>query len=227
MSRLIGQGTRSAALLCLLVLLDLRGGGQASKDREFRKLLQQGFALHQQANYAKAILLFERARQLDPNDYFANLLLGIDLLRTRRAVEAIGYLQTAARVNPKDDTAEEYLGEAEASLGHFSRSAAAYIEGLRRDERSEDSLLAWAGFALERFRQIGEQLRSSEAGIAALRRLQTEASKPVGSLRCSEPHSRPRGETCISSSTLDAGTRVSVISFVSATRSKRTAPRGI
>lgn len=172
-------------MVCLWVSPALAARGQDSGD--FRALLEQGFALHQQAKYVEAIPLLEKARRLEPNDYFANLLLGIDLLRTDRAAAAAGFLETAARVNPEEDTPEEYIGEAEASLKHFPRAAAAYMEGLRRGKNSEDSLLAWAGFALERFRQIGEELRSSDAGVAAVRRLQAEAAKPVASLKCSAP----------------------------------------
>jgi len=176
---------RLAVLVCLSVSLVLAAKGQ--DDGGFRALLEQGFALHQQARYVEAIPLLEKARRLEPNDYFANLLLGIDLLRTGRAAGATVFLQTAARVNPDEDTPEEYIGEAEASLGEFPRAAAAYMEALRRGKKSEDSLLAWAGFALERFRQIGEELRSSDAGVAAVRRLQAEAAKPVASLKCSGP----------------------------------------
>jgi Flp pilus assembly protein TadD len=47
---------------------------------EFRSLLKQGFDLHRQARFAEAIPVLERARRLEPNDYFVNLLLGIDLV---------------------------------------------------------------------------------------------------------------------------------------------------
>jgi predicted Zn-dependent protease len=153
----------------------------------FRELLQQGFALHQQARFVEAIPLLEKARRMEPGDYFANLLLGIDLLRTDKTTEAISFLQTAARVNLGEDTPEEYLGEAQARLGHFAQASAAYMEGVKRARSSEESVLAWAGFALERFRQIGEQLRSSEEGVVSVRMLQDEAKQPVVSLRCSGP----------------------------------------
>jgi len=173
------------AVPCIVLALNI--AGQAPPKDEFRQQLQQGFALHQQAKYADAIPLLERARRMDPGDYFANLLLGIDLLRTGKAAAAVDYLQIAARANPEEDTPEEYLGEAQARLGRFSQAALAFMEGVRRGKSSEESLLAWAGFALERFRQIGEELRSSEAGVAAMRKLQEEAKQPPASLKCSAP----------------------------------------
>jgi Flp pilus assembly protein TadD len=169
------------------MVLAFSAGAQAPRKDDFRLLLEQGFALHQQARFVEAIPLLEKAQHLVPDDYFANLLLGIDLLRTDKTAEAIKFLQTAARINPDEDTPEEYLGEAQARLGHFAQAAAAYMDGLKRGKSSEEPVLAWAGFALERFRQIGEQLRSSGAGISAVRMLQGEAKQPVASLRCSGP----------------------------------------
>ena len=184
---LLSGGLYELAFAANCVMLALMGAAQTPPNDEFRGLLQQGFALHQQARFVEAIPLLERARRMEPNDYFANLLLGIDLLRTDKTTKAIGFLQTAARVNPDEDTPEEYLGEAQARLGHFAEAATAYMESVKRARRSEESVLAWAGFALERFRQIGEQLRSSETGVAAMRTLQDEAKQPVASLRCSAP----------------------------------------
>ena len=172
------------ALAGFCIGLELFAAGQARKDDDFRTMLRRGFELHEQAKYADAIPLLERAWRLDRSDYFANLLLGIDFLRTQNAAKAIGYLETAARAKPEEDTPEEYLGEAQANLGRFDRAADAYMEGVKRSANSEDALLAWAGYCLERFRQIGEELRSSDAGTAMVRRLQSEAAKPVAELRC-------------------------------------------
>lgn len=178
---------RTTAIAGLWGLLALTGAGQAAKEDDFRSLLRHGFELHQQAKFVDAIPVLERAWRLDRSDYFANLLLGIDLLRTDRAAKAIGYLQAAARAKPNEDAPEEYLGEAQARLGHFDKAADAYMEGVKRGGSSEDALLAWAGFCLERFRQIGEELRSSDAGTAMVRRLQSEATKPVAELTCPKP----------------------------------------
>jgi tetratricopeptide (TPR) repeat protein len=130
--------------------VDVAAWAQPTGEDSFQALLQQGFQLHQQARFAEAIPLLERARRLEPEDYFANLLLGIDLLRTGKPAEAVPHLQLAARARPGEEFPEDYLGEAEAGLGHYE---------------------AWAGFALERFRALVEQLRASAAGTAAARRL--------------------------------------------------------
>ena len=131
--------------------------------------------MHQKAQFAEAIPVLEQARKLEPNDYFVNLLLGIDLLRAGKPAEAVPRLTLAAKVNPTEEFPEDYLGEAQASLGHAALAAAAYEQAVVRGHGSEQSLEAWAGFALERFRQINETLRASNAGVAVARRLQQAA----------------------------------------------------
>jgi len=144
----------------------------------FKSLLQQGFELHQQARFAEAIPILDQARKLQPEDYFVNLLLGIDLLRTGKAADAVPHLKLAARVKPGEEFPEDYLGEAEATLNQPASAAEAFEQALRRGHNSEQALEAWAGFALERFREIGERLRSSPQGVEVARRLQKAPAAP-------------------------------------------------
>jgi predicted Zn-dependent protease len=123
--------------------------------------------------------MLERARSLQPSDYFVNLLLGIDLLRTGKAAKAVPFLSLAAHVQPAEEVPEDYLGEAEAALGSYSRAAESYQRALENGHRSDDALEAWAGFALERFHDLGERLRASEAGTAVARRLAEAGGKPA------------------------------------------------
>jgi tetratricopeptide (TPR) repeat protein len=143
-------------------------------------LLQQGFQLHQQGRFAESIPVFEQVRRSNPRDYFANLLLGIDLLRSGKAIEAIPRLKLASLVRPSEEFPEDYLAEAEASLGNNALAAEAYRRALQRGHNSEQATEAWAGFALERFRQIGESLRASQQGVEAIRRIQAAAEKREG-----------------------------------------------
>lgn len=154
--------------------------------QDFDALLKQGFALHQQAHFAEAIPVLEKARRLDPNDYFANLLLGIDLLRTGKASEAVPRLTSAMRARPAEAIPSGYLGEAEASLGHYVSAVRAYKRAMDLDHRSADTVSAWAGFGLERFRQIGESLRATDAGVVTARRLAAAAAQPQA-LVCRQP----------------------------------------
>ncbi len=120
----------------------------------------------------------EQARRLSPSDYFVNLLLGIDLLRSGKPADAAIRLRLAARVKPAEEFPEDYLGEAEATLGDQALAAEAFEQAVARGHDSEQSLEAWAGFALERFREIGEQLRASNQGLAVARQLEKYAVSP-------------------------------------------------
>src|ERR1700716_2791994 len=59
-----------------------------SPTTDFQSLLHQGFELHEKSDYARAIPVLRRAYSMRPRDYFVNLLLGIDLLRTGQAADA-------------------------------------------------------------------------------------------------------------------------------------------
>jgi tetratricopeptide (TPR) repeat protein len=170
-----------------MVGMSLGAIAQDANEVQFKTLLTQGFELHQQARFAEAIPLLERARRLEPGDYFANLLLGIDLLRTGKTAEALPRLELAARTRPGEEIPEDYLGEANASLGRYAQAAEAYQQAVERGHGSEQSVEAWAGFALERFRQIGVSLRASGAGVATVRRLMTAAAQPASSMVCDGP----------------------------------------
>jgi tetratricopeptide (TPR) repeat protein len=171
------------ASICFSAVAQGTGDGAPNpNEAEFQTLLKQGFDLHQQARFTEAIPMLERARRLEPRDYFANLLLGIDLLRIGKATEAVGRLELAASARPQEETPEDYMGEAQASLGHYAQAAEAYHRAIQRGHDSEEALEAWAGFALERFRKIGEDLRASSTGISTVRRLEGAAAKPESAL---------------------------------------------
>ena len=189
-ARQIGSGPiRSGMLFTILLAVPVCVGARAqdSNEGEFQSLLKQGFALHQQARFAEAIPVLERARKLEPQDYFANLLLGIDTLRAGKAADAVPHLELAARVKADEETPEEYLGEAHATLGQYAQAAEAYQKAVERSHDSEEALEAWAGFALERFRQIGESLRASSAGVETVQRLQKAAAQSPSELSCAGP----------------------------------------
>lgn len=163
----------------MALLLTLLGGGafgQSSSSNNFEALLKQGFELHQQARFVEAIPILERADRLQPRDYFVNLLLGIDKLRTGDAEQALPHLKMAAHIRPGEAIPEEYLGEAHARLGQFASAGEAFQAAVERSHSSEDALLAWAGFALERVRDIGASLRSYDAGLAVARRIEKAAA---------------------------------------------------
>jgi tetratricopeptide (TPR) repeat protein len=160
--------------MTLALLISAGAQGPSSAD-DFHSLLQRGFVLHQQENYAGALPLLERAWKLEPHDYFANLLVGIDLLRTGRAEDSVPYLREAARQRPKEDFPYEYLGEAQAHLRRYPEASAAYERALEVAPASPQAIEGAVGFWLERFRELAAQLRATTKGLAAEHRLQARS----------------------------------------------------
>jgi tetratricopeptide (TPR) repeat protein len=142
---------------------------------DFEVLVKKGVTLSQQADYPGAIPVLEQARRLAPRHYLTNLFLGVDLLRSGRPAEAIDPLQVAARENPNDATAMGYLGEAQTALGDFASATESFQAAVSRAPHSEETLLEWADFGLERFRALGTWLRGTEKGSAVVRRVEAEA----------------------------------------------------
>ena len=177
-----GKGFRRTALLSAFMCFTAVAQGQSQDN--FESLFKHAFDLHQRAQFTEAIPLLEQARRLEPGDYFTNLLLGIDLLRTGKAREALPRLEIAAHAKPEEEIPEGYLGEANASLGHYAQAADDYRARSNAGMIPSRHLEAWAGFALERFREIGENLRATEAGVATVRRLVAAAAKSASSLVC-------------------------------------------
>jgi predicted Zn-dependent protease len=185
-----------------IAILGVTVAACADEASQADSLLKQGYELHQQARFAEAVPILEQAKRLAPEDYFVNLVLGIDLLRIGRVEAAVTALKTAARLRPNEEFPEDYLGEAEATLRHPAQAAAAYQKALVRGANSETALDAWAGFCLERFRQIAEQLRASQKGVAIAERLQAnqatatcKASIPALEEKLALQHSVDQGDT--------------------------------
>jgi tetratricopeptide (TPR) repeat protein len=55
---------------------------------------------------------------------------------------------------------------------------------VQRGHGSEQALVTWAEFSLERFRQISEGLRASSEGVVTVRRLQKAAAQSASTLVC-------------------------------------------
>ena len=160
---------------CLPMFLAQTGLSESAEANGFDSLLHQGFDLHQRNQYAQALPLLRRAWNIQPHDYFANLLIGIDLLRTGKRAEALSFLREAARVRPQEEFPCEYLGEAEAGLRHYAAAAESYACATRVAPQSAQAAIAFVDFSLARFGEMAGLLRSSRPGLAAEYRLQALA----------------------------------------------------
>ncbi len=167
------------AVLVLLALPFLPNHAQTVSESTFDSLLQKGFQLHQNASYPEAITELQRAYQLQPHNYFVNLLLGIDVLRSGKTTDAVPYLKEASRQRPKEEFPYEYLGEAQAVLGHPAEASVAYMQALHVSPDSEQAIESWVDFCLERYRLIDQQMHRTQPGLASEYRLRALAH-PLG-----------------------------------------------
>jgi predicted Zn-dependent protease len=160
--------------VCMVLLL-VSGSAVAqgpSASDNFADLLDRGFELHQREQYSESLPLLGKAWSLQPHNYFVNLLVGIDLLRTGKTADSVRYLKEAARVNPKEEFPYEYLGEAEARSGDFADADLAFATGVKVASTSPDAALALVDYSLERFATFSAHLRNSKNGLATAYRLQ-------------------------------------------------------
>jgi tetratricopeptide (TPR) repeat protein len=147
----------------------------AADDEQFKALMQKAFDLHQQGNFSAALPLLHRAYTMQPDDYFVNLLLGIDSLRTGQVTGAVSYLKRASRLKPTEEFPLSYLGEAYARQALYAEAAASYMRAVDVAPVSAESSIAFVDFALSRFADISTTLRSTSRGLAEEYRLRALA----------------------------------------------------
>lgn len=147
----------------------------AADDEQFRTLMQKAFAQHQEGNFSAALPLLRRASAMQPDDYFVNLLLGIDSLRSGQVPQAVPYLKKASRIKPREEYPLSYLGEAYARQALNAEAAASYMKAVDVAPLSAESSIAFVDFALSRFAEISAALRGTSRGLAEEYRLRAMA----------------------------------------------------
>jgi tetratricopeptide (TPR) repeat protein len=177
-------GPETRRWIGILAALMLLGSPYGSAGEAGAKtLLQQAFDFHQKGEFSEALPLLHRAYDLAPEDYFVNLLLGIDSLRTGQAKTAVPFLKRASRLRPKEEYPLAYLAEAYARQDLYGDAAEAYIQAAHIEPGSSESAVAFVDFALARFARMSEVLRSSKKGLAAEYRLRALAQPEADASR--------------------------------------------
>ncbi len=144
---------------------------------DLERLLKEGSVLNQQADYARSIPLLRQATKLAPQNAAANYLLGVALFQSGHPADAVAPLRMAARANPFNEQAEGYLGDAEMELKEFALAAEVFLAAVSRSPDSEQTLVWWTDFSLERFRVLEFSLRATTRGRAALLVLAADTDK--------------------------------------------------
>jgi tetratricopeptide (TPR) repeat protein len=162
-------------VVAFIAVLGSGCGSCTAVEEDFKSLFQRAFDLHQKGQFTEALPLWRRAYAVEPDNYFVNLLLGVDSLRTGQPKTAIPFLKKASRLRPKEEYPFEYLGEAYARQDLYGEAAEAYIKAVRVAPGSAESSVAFVDFALTRFASMSGLMRSSRKGLSAEYRLRALA----------------------------------------------------
>jgi tetratricopeptide (TPR) repeat protein len=164
-----------SALKAMALCLALLGAGivaDAVEPQDIAAQLRTATALHQRADYAHSIPLLKLIVQKSPRNYMANLLLGIDLMRSGSVQQALAPLKLAATVRPDDGAPQAYLAQAGTALGDFAMAAEALQSAVTASGGEEQYLMAWANYCVDRFRFLGMSLSQTKQGEAAELRME-------------------------------------------------------
>ena len=107
-----GFGTqvgRRLRIVAMIAFLGAVSSWDLAGEENRKPLVQQAFGLHQKGRFAEALPLLRRAYSVDPDDYFVNLLLGVDSLRTGEPKTAVPFLKKASRLRPQEEFPLDYL----------------------------------------------------------------------------------------------------------------------
>jgi tetratricopeptide (TPR) repeat protein len=157
----------------------------AAESTQFDKLVKEGLAFHERADYAHAIPVLQRAVHLEPRNYMANMLLGVDLLRSGQLDGAMVHLEIAVTANPRDSSAAEALAMAATEAGDFARAAEVLQASVERSGRRGKPVQKLAGYYVERFRILGNGLRSTKSGEGVELRVEAAVHTEGGKIRAS------------------------------------------
>src|ERR1700722_8177834 len=156
--------------LCMACIA-LSTAAQSASPTEIEELIKNSSSLLEKSDYAHAIPLLRRAAELAPHDAHANHLLGVALLQSGDPAAAVSPLRIAAAATPVDEAAEGYLGDAEMETSKFDDAAETFQGAVTRSPSSEQVLVWWTGFCLERYRRLSFSLREPSHGRAELLRI--------------------------------------------------------
>jgi len=154
-----------------LVLLSVATAASA-EPQDLASQLQAATALHQHADYAHAVPLLRLILEKSPRNYMANLMLGVDLMRSGSVQQALAPLKLAAKIRPDDGAPQAYLAQAATALGDFSIAAEALQSAVAASGGEEQYLMAWANFCVDRFRFLGMSLSQTKQGEGAELRME-------------------------------------------------------
>jgi tetratricopeptide (TPR) repeat protein len=104
-----------------------------------------GQAVYDQGRLNEALAHYQKTVQINPNQPFVHLLLGVIFLETGRVDDSLAHLKTALEINPNDGDAHYNLGNTFLQMGRAEQAIAEYSRALEIDTYDVEARnnLAW------------------------------------------------------------------------------------
>ena len=140
-------------------------GPMAARQDDAGRWYHKGQALCSAGNYDRAVVWYDRALEISPDDPVLLKRKGFALVKTGRYDEAVACFDQALALDPGDATVWQRKGYALACLGAYGDAVACCDRALRLDP---DHILAWQsrGWVLGVMRRYDEAADCYEAVLA-------------------------------------------------------------
>ena len=113
-------------------------GGEILTKKEIKQIERQGETYYESEEYEKALKYFLELYDIDPNDPYYNLVIGICYTHIPgEADRSIEYLDKAKKLNPDFDQVDLYLGRAYYKKNEFQKAIDALNELIGKDESDD------------------------------------------------------------------------------------------
>ena len=145
---------------------------------ELNKTLREADRLYQTGNYLEAISKAEKAAEINPSNFQANLILGMSHFNNKNYVQARTYFRKAAQTNSSHPIVRRYIAvirEIEHRYGPFSQSIIAQKESTDEVVRNNAFKKAWFGHSFPSESAPKEEYFDQTKNIPAPVALEVEA----------------------------------------------------
>lgn len=140
---------------------------EAQKDKRAgaQSLYAQGLAQISRDAFAKALPLFEKAVEIDPNYAEAWYQAGFCYGMLGRHADALRASRQAAKLRPNWAETQVNIGASNYSLGQFKEAVEAYRQAARLDETNAETQYA-LGLSLDKLNRPGEEILAYKRALA-------------------------------------------------------------